>query len=99
MIEMFLCFSCLLELGEGALAQWVVALITLTFFEHEYVGMSVLVFVFTFSFNNYMSLVYGKNRLAAMSTYHRVCKFAILIHFLAMTVLYKNKTCIFSILI
>ena len=42
-IEMFLCFSCLLELGEGALAQWVVALITLTFFEHEYVGMSVLV--------------------------------------------------------
>lgn len=43
MIEMFLCFSCLLELGEGALAQWVVALITLTFFEHEYVGMSVLV--------------------------------------------------------
>ena len=42
MIEMFLCFSCLLELGEGTLAQWVVALITFTFFEHEYVGMSVL---------------------------------------------------------
>ena len=43
MIEMFLWFSCLLELEEGVLAQWVVALITLTFFEHEYVGMSVLV--------------------------------------------------------
>ena len=43
MIEMFLCLSCLLELGEGALAQWVVALIILTFFKHEYVGMSVLV--------------------------------------------------------
>ena len=43
MIEMFLCFSCLLELEEGTLAQWVVALIALTFFEHEYVGMSVLV--------------------------------------------------------
>ena len=49
MIETFLCFSCLLELGEGALAQWVVALITLTFFEHEYVGISVLVcFYFLF---------------------------------------------------
>ena len=43
MVEMFLCFSCLLELGEGTLAQWFVALITLTFFEHEYVGMSVFV--------------------------------------------------------
>lgn len=43
MVELFLYFSCLLELGEGALAQWVVALITLTFFENEYVGMSVLV--------------------------------------------------------
>lgn len=43
MIEMFLWFSCLLEFEEGVLAQWVVALITLTFFEHEYVGMSVLV--------------------------------------------------------
>ena len=43
MIEMFLWFSCLLELEEGVLAQWVIALITLTFFEHEYVSMSVLV--------------------------------------------------------
>ena len=43
MIEKFFSFSCLLELGEETLAQWVVALITLTFFEHEYVGMSELV--------------------------------------------------------
>ena len=34
-----------------------------------------------------------------MPTYRRVCQFAILIHILAMTVLYKNNTCIFSILI
>ena len=40
-----------------------------------------------------------KNRLAAILTYRRVCKFAILIHILAMTVLYKNNTYIFSILI
>ena len=46
-----------------------------------------------------MSPVYGKNRLTAMPTYRRVCKFATLIHILAMTVLYKNNTCIFSILI
>ena len=46
-----------------------------------------------------MTLVYGKNRLAAMPTYRRVCKFAISIHFLAMTILYKTNTCIFSILI
>ena len=62
--------------------------------------MSVLVLVFlSLLINNYMILVYGKNRLAAMPTYHRVCKFTILIPFLSMAVLYKNNTCIFSILI
>ena len=49
MIEMSLYFSCLLELGEGALAQCVVALITLTLFEYDYIGMWVFVlFYFLF---------------------------------------------------
>ena len=45
-----------------------------------------------------MTLVYGKNRLAVMPTYRHVCKFAILIHFLALTILYKNNACTFSVL-
>ena len=45
-----------------------------------------------------MTFVYGKNRLAVMPTYRRVCKFAILMHFLALTILYKNNACTFSIL-
>ena len=39
-----------------------------------------------------------KNRLAAMPTYRHVCKFAILMHFLALTILYKNNACTFSVL-
>ena len=44
-----------------------------------------------------MTLVYEKNRLAVMPTYRHVCKFAILIHFLALTNLYKNNACTFSV--
>ena len=51
------------------------------------------------NYSNYMTLVYEKNRLAVMPTYRRKCKFAILIHFLALTILYKNNTCTFSVLI
>ena len=39
-----------------------------------------------------------KNRVAVLPTYRRMCKFIILIHFLALTVLYKNNTCTFSVL-
>ena len=39
-----------------------------------------------------------KNRVAVFSTYRRICKFIILILFLALTVLYKNNTCTFSVL-
>ena len=65
--------------------------------------MSTLVcrylFCFYFLFQQLHESCVWKNRLAAIPTYRRVCKFAILIHILAMTVLYKNNTCIFSILI
>ncbi|MEW8191406.1 MAG: reverse transcriptase family protein [Candidatus Thiodiazotropha endolucinida] len=33
-----------------------------------------------------------------MPTYRHVCKFAILMHFLALTILYKNNACTFSVL-
>ena len=39
----FLNDSCLQELGEGTVAQWVVALINLTYSEHMYIGLTVLV--------------------------------------------------------
>ena len=45
-----------------------------------------------------MTFAYGKNRVAVLPTYHRMCKFIILIHFLVLTVLYKNNTCTFSVL-
>ena len=45
-----------------------------------------------------MTLVYGKNRLAVIPTYRHVCKFAILMQFLALTILYKNNACTFSVL-
>ena len=49
-------------------------------------------FVLTFSDNNYMTPVRARNRVAVISSYRRMCKFAILIHFLALAVLYKNNT-------
>ena len=45
-----------------------------------------------------MTFAYGKNRVAVLPTYRRMCKFIILIHFLALAVLYKNNTCTFSVL-
>ena len=45
-----------------------------------------------------MTFAYGKNRVAVLPTYRRMCKFIILIHFLALTVLYKTNTCTFSVL-
>ena len=45
-----------------------------------------------------MTFAYGKNRVAVLPTYRRMCKFIILIHFLALTVLYKNNACTFSVL-
>ena len=54
--------------------------------------------VLTFSYGNHMTFAYGKNRLAVLPTYRRMCEFIILIHFLALTVLYKNNTFTFSVL-
>ncbi|MCG7864735.1 MAG: hypothetical protein JAY74_00020, partial [Candidatus Thiodiazotropha taylori] len=44
----FLIVSCLLGFGEGTLAQWIVALITLTYSEHVHVGMTVLILFLLF---------------------------------------------------
>ena len=44
----FLTASCLLDLGEGTLAQWIVALFTLTYSEQVYVGMTVLILFLLF---------------------------------------------------
>ena len=85
--------SFVLELGEGTLAQCAVAVITLKYSEHDG-ARSVL----TFSYDNHMTFAFEKNRVAVLPTYRRVCKFIILIHFLALTVLYKNNTCTFSVL-
>ena len=38
-----------------------------------------------------MILAKARNSLAVMPSYRRMCKFAILIHFLALAVLYKNN--------
>ncbi|MES9992837.1 MAG: reverse transcriptase domain-containing protein, partial [Candidatus Thiodiazotropha sp.] len=45
-----------------------------------------------------MTLVFGKDKLAVMPTYRRMCKFANLIHFLVLIVLYKNNIHTFSVL-
>ena len=45
-----------------------------------------------------MTFAYGKNSVAVLPIYRRMCKFTILIHFLALTVLYKNNACTFSVL-
>ena len=46
-----------------------------------------------------MILAKARNRVAVMPSYRRMCKFAILVHFLALAVLYKNNEYTFSILI
>ena len=46
-----------------------------------------------------MTPVEGEKQVAVISSYRRMCKFAILMHFLALAVLYKNNTYTFSILI
>ena len=45
-----------------------------------------------------MTLAYKKNRYAVMPIYRRKCKFNLLVHFLAMTILYRNNICTFSAL-
>ena len=45
-----------------------------------------------------MTLACKKIRYAVMPTYRRKCKFTLLIHFLAMTILYRNNICTFSAL-
>ena len=44
----FLLGSFVMELGEGTLMQWAVALTTLKYSEHVYVGMTVLVLFLLF---------------------------------------------------
>ena len=56
----FLNDSCLQKLGEGTVAQWVVALINLTYSEHMYVGLTVFFSIFTFTYDYHMTLAYRK---------------------------------------
>ena len=93
----FLTVSCLLDLREGTLAQCIVALFTLTYSEQVYVGMTVLIYSYFF-LQQLHDICIWKNRLAVMPTYRHVCKFAILMHFFALTILYKNNACTFSVL-